>query len=72
MVNQAAQESYTEKNYANAVIYLLEKLGYTHYYGPDFERDYRDPFFPEDDEMIAHIEKYVKTHSPYYVPPKEG
>lgn len=32
----------------------------------------RDPFFPEDDEMIAHIEKYVKTHSPYYVPQKEG
>lgn len=31
----------------------------------------RDPFFPEDDEMIQHIENYVATHSPYYVP-KEG
>lgn len=30
----------------------------------------RDPFFPEDDDMIAYIEKYVETHSPYYVPPR--
>lgn len=27
----------------------------------------RDPFFPEDDEMIKHIEKYAQEHSPYYV-----
>ena len=27
--------SYTEANYENAVIYLLEQLGYTRYYGPD-------------------------------------
>lgn len=26
--------SYGEKNYENAVIYLLEQLGYTRYYGP--------------------------------------
>lgn len=38
--------SYGEKNYENGVIYLLEQLGYTRYYGPDVERDYRDPFFP--------------------------
>lgn len=25
-----------------------------------------DPFFPEDDEMIQHIESYVQTRSPYY------
>ena len=28
----------------------------------------RDPFFPEDDEMIEYLENYVKNHSPYYVP----
>jgi len=39
--------SYTEANYENAVISLLEQLGYTRYYGPDVERDYRDPFFPD-------------------------
>lgn len=35
MVNQAAQESYTEKNYENAVVHLLEQLGYTRCYGPE-------------------------------------
>ena len=27
--------SYTEANYENAGIYLLEQLGYTRYYGPE-------------------------------------
>lgn len=27
--------SYGEKKYENAVLYLLEQLGYTRYYGPD-------------------------------------
>ena len=27
--------SYTEANYENTVIYLLEQLGYTRNYGPD-------------------------------------
>ena len=27
--------SYTEANYENAVIYLLEQQGYTRYYGSD-------------------------------------
>ena len=30
----------------------------------------RDPFFPEEDEMIEYIEGYVKKYSPYYI--KEG
>lgn len=25
----------------------------------------RDPFFPEEDEMIAFIEEYVKNNSPF-------
>lgn len=32
--NEEPTMSYTEANYANAVIYLLEQLGYTRYYGP--------------------------------------
>ena len=32
---------YTESNYENAVLQLLnEGLGYTYVYGPDVERDY--------------------------------
>ena len=35
MKNLADKETYEEKNYANAVIYLLEQLGSTRCYGPD-------------------------------------
>ncbi|MCQ2352395.1 MAG: type I restriction endonuclease subunit R [Victivallaceae bacterium] len=36
---------YTEANYENAVIQLIEQLGYAHVYGPEVERDYRDPLY---------------------------
>ena len=37
---------YTESNYENAVLQLLnEGLGYTYVYGPDVERDYHSPLF---------------------------
>ena len=39
--------SYTEANYENAVVQLIEQLGYTHVYGPDVERDYTDPLYSE-------------------------
>ena len=39
--------SFTENNYENAVIQLIEQLGYTHVYGPDIERDYTDPLYSE-------------------------
>lgn len=39
---------YTESNYENAVLQLLnENLGYTYIYGPDVERDYRDPLYED-------------------------
>ena len=37
--------SYTEANYENAVLELIEQLGYTRLYGPDAERDYNDPLY---------------------------
>lgn len=39
--------TYTEANYENAVIQLIEQLGYTHVYGPDVVRDYTDPLYSE-------------------------
>ncbi len=39
--------AYTEANYENAVIQLIEQLGYTHVYGPDVFRDYTDPLYSE-------------------------
>lgn len=38
---------YTETNYENAVIQLIEQLGYAHVYGPEVERDYRDLLYSE-------------------------
>lgn len=44
---------YTESNYENAVLQLLnEGLGYTYIYGPDVERDYHSPLY-EDVLMLA-------------------
>ena len=37
--------SYTEADYENAVIQLLEEMGYTHIYGPDIDRDYKSPLY---------------------------
>ena len=39
--------AYTEANYENAVIQLIEQLGYTHVYGPDVVRDYTDPLYSD-------------------------
>ena len=40
---------YTESNYENAVLQLLnEGLGYTYVYGPDVERDYHSPLYEDD------------------------
>lgn len=32
----------------------------------------KDPFFPEDDEMIGFIEKWAQNNSPYHKPPEEN
>lgn len=38
---------YTEADYENSVIELLEGMGYIHVYGPDIERDFRSPLYDE-------------------------
>lgn len=35
----------TEEQYENALLELLNNLGYEHLYGPEIERDYRVPFY---------------------------
>ena len=39
--------SFTEESYENAVVGLMDALGYEHVYGPDVERDYHVPFYEE-------------------------
>lgn len=54
---------YTESNYENAVLQLLnEKLGYTYAYGPEIERDYSSPLY--ESSLIAslrHINRNLPT-----------
>ena len=37
-----------ENFYEQALIELFQEMGYQYEYGPDVERDYRDPFYAED------------------------
>lgn len=37
--------SFLESNYENAILTLLKELGYTCLYGPDIERDFRNPLY---------------------------
>ena len=39
--------AFTEASYENSIIELFEKMGYTHIYGPDMDRDIKDPLMEE-------------------------
>ena len=36
-------ERFTENDYEQALIELFKQMGYEYEYGPDIERDYREP-----------------------------
>lgn len=47
---------YTEADYENTIIELFEDMGWRHVYGPDVERDYKDPLYEEQlDDAIHRI-----------------
>ena len=47
---------FTEANYENAILTLFtDTLGYSHHYGPDMERDYREPLWME--QLVASLER---------------
>ncbi len=52
---------FNEESYENAVLYLLETLGYEHIYGPEVERDYRVPFY---EAQLAHSLTLVNPTKP--------
>lgn len=39
--------TFNESTYENSIIELLQDLGYTHFYGPDIERDIHEPILKE-------------------------
>lgn len=47
---------YTEADYENTIIELFENMGWRHVYGPDLDRDYKDPLYEEElDDAIRRI-----------------
>lgn len=51
---------YTESNYENAVLELLNAgLGYTYVYGPDIERDYHSPLY--EDVLLSSLQRINRT-----------
>ena len=46
--------SFTEASYENSIIELLENMGYTYCYGPDYERDLTDPLM--EDQLRSSLE----------------
>lgn len=50
---------YTEASYENAIIQLLEEMGYTHAYGPEIDRNYRTPLYM--DELTAALYRLNPT-----------
>ncbi|MBR3113962.1 MAG: type I restriction endonuclease subunit R [Methanobrevibacter sp.] len=48
---------YNEEAYENALIELFQNLGYDHYYGPDVDRDYKNPLFINDLENLYIINR---------------
>jgi type I restriction enzyme R subunit len=48
--------SFLESNYENAVMLLLDELGYTRLYGPDILRDHHNPLYMDAlTERLPHI-----------------
>ena len=51
---------FTESNYENAVLQLLnEELGYNYVYGPDVERDYHSPLY--EDVLLSSLQRINKS-----------
>lgn len=48
---------YNENSYEESIIELFKTLGYNHYYGPDVERNYKNPLFKKDLENLYTINK---------------
>lgn len=45
---------YNEVNYENTIIELFENMGWRYVYGPNLDRDYRDPLYEEELDDAVH------------------
>lgn len=46
---------YNEDDYEKSLIELFQNLGYMYYYGPDIERDYKNPLYMDDLDVLYKI-----------------
>ena len=47
---------YTEADYEDTIIELFENMGWRHVYGPDLDRDYKNPLYEDElDDAIHHL-----------------
>lgn len=58
------ESSYTEASYENSIVELLENMGYTYCYGPNFSRDFTDPIM--EDQLRYSLET-VNPKLPFQV-----
>lgn len=54
---------YNEDSYEQSIVELFQNLGYTHYYGPDIERDYKNPLFKLDLENLYRINNSLDSQA---------
>ncbi len=45
--------NFIEEDYENSIIELFQNMGYQHVYGPDIERDYKNPLY--EDVMVDYL-----------------
>lgn len=46
---------YTEADYENSIIELFQEMGYQHLYGPDIERDFKNPLY--ESELLSALSR---------------
>ena len=54
---------YDEEAYEKSIVELFQSLGYSHYYGPDVERDYKNPLFKLDLDNLYRINSSLNRNA---------
>ena len=54
---------YNEDSYEKSIIELFQNLGYNHYYGPNIDRNYKNPLFKSDLENLYRINKSLDSEA---------
>ena len=50
---------YNEEAYEKSLMELFQNLGYNAFYGPDIERDYKNPLYMDDLEILYNINNHL-------------